>query len=110
MKLNKKLFVILVSLLFTFLCGCTQNTQSEPTEQPHLYWKDIDVVVENVDSRHWFASTHHHIVYVTVRSDEYQLIILSIIAPKDYSRKGTPHCSTDCWNTKCQCYCVNMKG
>lgn len=37
-------------------------------------------------------------------------IILSIIAPKDYSRKGTPHCSTDCWNTKCQCYCVNMKG
>lgn len=73
MKLNKKIFVILVSLLFTFLCGCTQNTQSEPTEQPHLYWKDIDVVVENVDSRHWFASTHHYIVYVTVRSDEYQL-------------------------------------
>lgn len=73
MKLNKKLFVILVSLLFTFLCGCTQNTQSEPTERPHLYWKDIDVVVENVDSRHWFASTHHYIVYVTVRSDEYQL-------------------------------------
>lgn len=54
MKLNKKIFVILVSLLFTFLCGCTQNTQFEPTEQPHLYWKDI-------------------IVYVTVRSDEYQL-------------------------------------
>lgn len=73
MKLNKKIFVILVSLLFTFLCGCTQNTQFEPTEQPHLYWKDIDVVVENVDSRHWFASTHHYIVYVTVRSDEYQL-------------------------------------
>lgn len=73
MKLNKKIFVILVSLLFTFLCGCIQNTQSEPTEQPHLYWKDIDVVVENVDSRHWFASTHHYIVYVTVRSDEYQL-------------------------------------
>lgn len=37
------------SLLFTFLCGCTQNTQFEPTEQPHLYWKDIDVVVENSD-------------------------------------------------------------
>lgn len=29
MKLNKKIFVILVSLLFTFLCGCTQNTQDE---------------------------------------------------------------------------------
>ena len=26
-----------------------------------------------MDSRHWFASTHHYIVYVTVRSDEYQL-------------------------------------
>lgn len=47
--------------------------QYEPKEQPHLYWKDIDVVVENVDSRHWFASTHHYIVYVTVKSDEYQL-------------------------------------
>ena len=45
MKLNKKLFVVLVSLLFTFLCGCTQDIQYEPTEQPHLYWKDIDVVV-----------------------------------------------------------------
>lgn len=37
-------------------------------------------------------------------------IILSIIAPKDYPRKGIPHCGTDCWNTECQCYCVNMKG
>ena len=68
------LYIILVSLLlFILLCGCTQSMQYEPKEQPHLYWKDIDVVVENVDCKHWFASTHHYIVYVTVRSDEYQL-------------------------------------
>lgn len=73
MELNKKLFVILVLLLPTLLYGCTQDMQYEPKEQPHLYWKDIDVVVENVDSRHWFASTPRYIVYVTVRSDEYQL-------------------------------------
>lgn len=31
-------------------------------------------------------------------------IILSIIAPKDYKRKGIPHCGTDCGHTECKCY------
>lgn len=31
-------------------------------------------------------------------------IVLSIIAPKDYKRENVPHCSTDCWNTKCVSY------
>lgn len=37
-------------------------------------------------------------------------IVLSIIAPKDYKRKSTSHCSTDCWNKECKCYCVDVKG
>ena len=31
-------------------------------------------------------------------------IILNIIAPADYKRGVSAHCSTDCWNTECQCY------
>lgn len=45
--------------------------QYERKEQPYLYWKDIDVVVEQVDRRHWLACGHHYEVKVTVRSDEY---------------------------------------
>lgn len=33
-------------------------------------------------------------------------IILSIIAPEDYNRKGLLHCGTDCWNDQCKQYCV----
>lgn len=72
----KKLFLILL-LLLILLSGCdsqqSEDVQMSEKEQPHLYWKDIDVVVENVDIRHWFASTHHYIVCITVRSHEYQL-------------------------------------
>lgn len=42
-------------------------------EQPHLYWKDIDVAVTSVDKKHWYASTHWYEVKVSVKSEEYQL-------------------------------------
>ena len=31
-------------------------------------------------------------------------IILNIIAPKDYERKGIPHCGTDCCDIRCKSY------
>lgn len=37
-------------------------------------------------------------------------IILNIIAPKDYKRKGILHCSTDCHNKLCYSYRTNKKG
>lgn len=37
-------------------------------------------------------------------------IVLSIIAPKNYKRERVSHCNTDCWNTGCKCYRVNVKG
>lgn len=69
----KKVFTAIVLLLFIFQCACVQNISCVKKEQPHLYWKDINVVVEQVDRRHWFASGHHYVVKVTVRSDEYNL-------------------------------------
>ncbi len=50
-----------------------ENVQHEAKEQPHLYWKDIDVVVTSVDKKHWYASTHWYTVKVSVKSEEYQL-------------------------------------
>lgn len=69
----KRIFFILPLMLLVFQCGCAQSVQYERKEQPHLYWKDINVVVEQVDKRHWFAGGHRYEVKVTVRSDEYNL-------------------------------------
>lgn len=56
-------------------CGCatTQNEKLGTNEEPHLYWKDIDVVVTSVNKKHWYASTHWYEVRVTVESEQYQL-------------------------------------
>ena len=68
------LLIILTSLLL--LTGCCQfnkNTSYTKQEQPHLYWKDIDVVVTDIDKRHWYALTHWYVVEITVESKEYDL-------------------------------------
>lgn len=77
-KNNKRIFgFILLALLITFYfagCDCFNTTTNyQPPEQPHLYWKDIDVTVTDIDKRHWFAGTHWYEVTVYVHSDEYDL-------------------------------------
>ncbi len=73
---HEKIFPILL-LLLILLSGCdsqqSENMQLDRKEQPHLYWKDIDVVVTSVDKRHWYASTHWYEVKISVESEEYQL-------------------------------------
>lgn len=73
----KKRTILFTLLLLFILSGCsvqqTENMPSERKEQPHLYWKDIDVVVTSVNKKHWFASTHHYQVEISVKSEEYQL-------------------------------------
>lgn len=91
----KRVCLILILGLLAFHCGCMQDIRRERKEQPHLYWKDIDVVVERVDRKHWFAGTHRYEVRVAVRSDEYNLSYTGVITafgmfrPKQWSyRKG----------------------
>lgn len=36
-------------------------------------------------------------------------IILNIIAPQDYKRKGISHCITDCWNKSCESWKINKE-
>lgn len=65
-------FAVILTLLLCYLTGCSQHPIYKQ-EQPHLYWKNIDVVVENVDNMGYFAITHRYRTRVTVYSEEYQL-------------------------------------
>lgn len=71
-KNMKRAAVIIIAILLSG-CSVSQNTQYEREERPHLYYKDIDVVVVNVERRSWFAHTRWYEVTVSVKSDEYQL-------------------------------------
>lgn len=71
--MTKKIFtLVLIFVLLATFTGCNYEPVERP-EQPHLYWKDIEVVVENVDQRHWFATVHRYELYITVYSEEYDL-------------------------------------
>lgn len=68
------MFLVLIFAII-LLSGCKPHDPAiyQHIEQPHLYWKDIDVVVTNTDKRHWFATTHRYMVSLTVQSEEYGL-------------------------------------
>lgn len=72
-KIIKFLCVTLVMVVL--LSGCSDAFENyEPVEQPHLYWKTIDAVVTEIpDKRHWFATTHHYYISITVYNEEYNL-------------------------------------
>ena len=81
----KKCALIIMSLIILCLTGCNINAKGntyQPQEQPHLYWKDIDVIVTDIDKRHWFATTHWYVVNITVESEEYGLI-------ENFEKKGS---------------------
>ena len=69
---------LLITMLAITLClvGCnieTTDGEYEPQEEPHIYWKDIDVVITDIEKRHWFAGTHWYSIEITVKSEEYNL-------------------------------------
>lgn len=75
----KKVFAVTALLLLVFQCGCVQDMPCVKKEQPRLYWEDIDVVVEQVSRKHWFAGTHRYEVRIIVKSDEYNLTFTDVI-------------------------------
>lgn len=60
-----------------FLIGCSPKSNNghahKLAETPHLYWKDINVVITDINKKHWYASGHHYKMYLTVESKEYGL-------------------------------------
>ena len=91
--------VIVVCLLFCIclsLCACSfpENENFVPSEQPHLYWKDIDVIVTNVDQKSWFATVHRNVLNITVESEEYGL-------SKSFTLESSGAINNiSCWNAK----------
>lgn len=70
---------ILIIVLVTTICLASCHTEAtdqtyQAPEQPHLYWKDINVTIVDIDKKHWFAGTHWYVVDLTVESEEYKLI------------------------------------
>lgn len=88
-KIGSKL---LVCLMVFCLVGC-EPIDYTPKEQPRLYYKDIEVVVTNVDRRQWFAITHHYVLDITVYSEEYGIT-------KTFSSQGTGMWRPNHWDAQ----------
>jgi hypothetical protein len=76
---RREFIVIMIALCVLFAlvtCSCSNIIPKEnfaPEEYPHLYWKTIDVEVEDISQSHWFAMVHRYEMTITVRSEEYNL-------------------------------------
>ena len=78
-----KLTAIVLLVIFVFTaCDSAPVNDKTPVEQPHLYWKDIDVIVTDISKTHWYDSTHWYSVDITVKSEEYGLT-------KSFNSKGS---------------------
>lgn len=86
--------IVMIVTLGVSLCACDNSisTTNTPSEQPHLYWKDIDVVVTNVSRKEWFATVPRRSLNVTVESEEYGL-------SKSFTMESSGMFNTiDCWD------------
>ena len=73
MKRVAILLLCFVLILFLFP-ACSVPEGYEPQEQPHLYWKDIDVVITDIQQDHWYTPpVHNYKITITVHSEEYDL-------------------------------------
>lgn len=73
--IRKSLSLALAAIMMLSLCACSfePDQNYKPPEQPHLYWKDIDVEVVSVNQHTWFATVHRRKLTITVKSEEYGL-------------------------------------
>ncbi len=73
--IRKSIALTLVAIMALGLCACSfeRDPNYVPPEQPHLYWKDIDVEVVSVSQQSWFATVHRRKLTITVKSEEYGL-------------------------------------
>jgi cellulose synthase/poly-beta-1,6-N-acetylglucosamine synthase-like glycosyltransferase len=67
-------FLILIAFFMILSLPKLPESESEyvPPEEPHLYWKDIDVVVTDITKRRSLNGRHYSVT-ITVKSEEYGL-------------------------------------
>ena len=73
--MKKTIALFLTVLMFCiFLAGCVEpDPNYVPPEEPHLYWKDVDVVIEDMDQYVWGVRPRRRKLTITVYSEEYDL-------------------------------------
>ena len=75
--MKKFMLISILLLVFGGMCCCAIELDKESTkpyvrpEQPHLYWKDIDVVITDIEKRRSLGKYKHYTVMIEVKSDEY---------------------------------------
>lgn len=58
-KIHKFLLVGAMAMLIVVMTACSGENMTDVSEEvEHLYRKDIDAVVTDIDYRHWYASGH----------------------------------------------------
>ena len=93
----KRYVLIITFVVIICLTGCCYNLDGKSyqiQEQPHLYWKDIDVVITDIERFTWYASTHWYVVKLTVKSEEY-----GIVESFEIRESGAFNCPKQ-WNYK----------
>jgi hypothetical protein len=95
-------FVVL-AVIFTVISGCwlmyemltfEPDPNYSPPESPHLYWKDIDVVITDIQKdRSFNGRLYFYKVTVTVKSKEYNL-------EEDFTFEGNNWYPPKFWNAK----------
>lgn len=64
----------IAGIIVIFVMASIRPQPLNHDDSNHLYWKDIDVVVTNVEHKHWLSGyAHYFSTVVTVWFEEYQL-------------------------------------
>ena len=70
--------IMIIICMFGYVMVKEYDWRNSPdfsyTEQPSLYYKDIDVEIISISKTSWCSGTHHYEVEVTVKSHEYNLV------------------------------------
>lgn len=81
--MKKFITVFLLILILSVGYGCTDSQlcyeNTEVTENLHLYWKDVDVEVIDIDKKYWYSVVPRYEVKITVKNEEYSLIYTDTI-------------------------------
>lgn len=73
-KIIKSIILVFLFCAVFLAVGCEKSTNTErQSPKPHLYWKDIDVEVINVEKFIRFSPYHRARALITVYSNEYDL-------------------------------------
>lgn len=66
-------FILAGSILLGHYYNSISPKKAYIPEQPVVSNMEIPVVITSIDKRHWYASTHHWTLRMTVKNEEYGL-------------------------------------